>query len=540
MKIKKQILHLISSHTLLVVVFILAITSFTFIRNELYNVTKDARNLGHTVAELLDGDELERYDLTHEEDENYYTTFDQLQKLKTNFDGCKYMYVFVPHDNDTATYIYDIFTIYELEVDQNLAEPFCTIKPFNRKTDRVAVKLYETGIEREELDIDMFSEYGSLASYYTPIYGSDGKLKAIVGIDYSFETFLQFVGLSVFSFFVLAVLIAALLSVYAMNRIQKRIVAPIENITMHAQDYANSYHDGDSSQYHLEVKEDSNNEIDILAKNMNQMMTDIDEKIMHIKTFTKERERIGTELHLAKKIQKGALPSVFPPFPEHKEFDIFATMNPAKEVGGDFYDFFMIDETHLGLVIADVSGKGIGAALFMMISKILLNNQTMTTKSPGEVLSIVNNRICSQNTAEMFVTVWIGILDTQTGEMVCSNAGHEYPAICRKEGSFEILKDKHGLVIGAMEDMFYKDYTIQLNEGDTIFVYTDGVTEAMNLVSELFGMDRMVASLNAHKDESIEGILHGVLDDIDTFVEQGNQFDDITMLILKYKGKESL
>ena len=242
-----------------------------------------------------------------------------------------------------------------------------------------------------------------------------------------------------------------------------------------------------------------------------------------------------TELNMATEIQSAMLPSIFPPFPERKEFEIYATMDPAKEVGGDFYDFFIIDEDHLGVVIADVSGKGVPAALFMMISKTVIKNYAMLGISPSEVLMKSNESLCVQNDSKMFVTVWIGILEISTGRMSCANAGHEYPAIFH-DGKYELLKDKHGFVLGAMEESIYREYEIQMEKGDRIFVYTDGVPEAMNANDELFGTDRMVEALNRKPEANPEGVLRNIRASVDEYVGNAEQFDDLTMVCLEYKG----
>ena len=241
------------------------------------------------------------------------------------------------------------------------------------------------------------------------------------------------------------------------------------------------------------------------------------------------------ELGLATNIQKHMLPSIFPAFPEKKEFDIYALMDPAKEVGGDFYDFFLIDDTHLGIVMADVSDKGVPAALFMMASKIMVQNYALMGFSPKEVLTRVNQQICANNQQEMFVTVWLGVLDLKTGTIVASNAGHERPIIKKPDGNFEVMNDKHGFVVGWYSQSVYTEYTIQLEKGSKLFLYTDGVPEAKNK-SERFGMNRTVEALNKYKDLPVDQISKNLLNDIYSFMGNVNQFDDITMLCLEYRG----
>ena len=252
-----------------------------------------------------------------------------------------------------------------------------------------------------------------------------------------------------------------------------------------------------------------------------------------------ERERVFNELHMASQIQTGVLPHDFPPFPERKEFDIYAMMDPAREVGGDFYDFFMIDDDHLCLVIADVSGKGIPASLFMMNTKVILKTYAMGNNTPAEVLEKTNTEICSNNTMEMFVTVWLGILEISTGKIVAANAGHEYPVIGRAGGGFELLRDKHGFVIGGMEGVKYKDYEIQFEPGDKLFLYTDGVPEATNVEEEMFGTDRLLDALNTDVYAPVEEMLRNVRKAVSEFTPGAEQFDDLTMLGLDYFGPEA-
>ena len=243
------------------------------------------------------------------------------------------------------------------------------------------------------------------------------------------------------------------------------------------------------------------------------------------------------ELNTAAGIQADSLPSVFPAFPERTDFDIYASMDPAREVGGDFYDFYLLDEDRLCLLIADVSGKGVPAALFMMSAKILLQSYAQAEHSPASILRKTNDRICAGNEKDMFVTVWLGILDLRTGLLTAANAGHEYPVIHRKGQSFELLKDKHGFVLGGMENLKYREYEIQLSAGDEIFLYTDGVPEANNAANVLYGTDRMLDALNRSNAEDLKGLLGAVRQDVDRFADGAEQFDDLTMLCLRYLGK---
>lgn len=251
----------------------------------------------------------------------------------------------------------------------------------------------------------------------------------------------------------------------------------------------------------------------------------------------KEKERIGAELNVATQIQADMLPGIFPAFPDRKEFDIYATMNPAKEVGGDFYDFFLVDEDHLAMVMADVSGKGVPAALFMVIAKTLIKNRAQMGGGPSQILADVNEQLCEGNEAELFVTVWLAVLELSTGNGIAANAGHEHPVIRRAGGEYELVCYRHSPAVAAMEGVRFREHPFHLNPGDSLYVYTDGVTEATDADNQLFGADRMLQSLNRDPDAPAEQLLHTVKKDINEFVGNAPQFDDITMLCLKYFGK---
>lgn len=246
------------------------------------------------------------------------------------------------------------------------------------------------------------------------------------------------------------------------------------------------------------------------------------------------KKRIEQELLLAHNIQDAALPKNFT-F-TRKGFELFATMNPAREVGGDFYDFFFVAADKIAVVIADVSDKGVPAALFMMRSKTAIRGLAESGAEPEEIFYRVNNELCEGNELNMFVTVWMGILDLNTGDMRCLNAGHEYPAVMRNNGDYEIFRDKHHLPLGAMKDMTYTGYDMHLDPGDCLYIYTDGIPDAINVNEEEFGLDRMLNALNTYKDASMEGLLQGVKADQDVFVGEADQFDDITMLGFRYNG----
>ena len=270
---------------------------------------------------------------------------------------------------------------------------------------------------------------------------------------------------------------------------------------------------------------------------LNRLSEQMEDYRRDLLAMTLREERVNTELALATRIQTDMLPNIFPPFPDRPEIEIYASMDPAKEVGGDFYDFFFVDQDHLALVIADVSGKGIPAAMFMMMAKSMLQTQAAAGNSPREVLETVNRLICENNKEKMFITVWFGILDLETGLLTAANAGHEYPILKTPGGEYELVKDKHGFVLGGMKRMKYTDYTLAMAPGSKLFVYTDGVAEAMNAQKELFGLERTLQALNAAKDAPPEGVLRSVDEAVARFAAGAEQVDDLTMMCVEYCGK---
>ena len=401
------------------------------------------------------------------------------------------------------------------------------------------IKEFEKYADYEEVPPTVYrGEFGWLCTALVPVYDDNGIPIAMVGIDIDMNQVLS-ESLRFLLNIVIFVLLFTALCIFINIRLVRRIaVRPLELLTKASTSFGKGTDQIDMDDV-IEVDIKSNDEIRDLYNEIRAMQRRIVNYTDDLQKYTAEKARISTELNLAKEIQASMLKTHFPAFPDRTDFSIFASMDPAKEVGGDFYDFFLVDDNHLAMLIADVSGKGVPAALFMMSSMILLKTKLMTERSPAEVMRSVNNELCSNNIAKMFVTVWIGILDLRNGKMVCSNAGHEYPVKRKKDEQFLLIKDHHCPVLGAMEDIEFSDYTMTLGKGDTIFVYTDGVPEADNPQKEFYGTDRMTAVLNTNaQDASPEDIIHSVRKDVDRFASGSEQFDDITMLCLRYDGPE--
>ena len=323
---------------------------------------------------------------------------------------------------------------------------------------------------------------------------------------------------------------------------EKKISKPVE----HLAEIAGNYYEENSTEtgrQHLisacETYAKDTTEVGNLARSYISMVKDLDSYVENLQKITAEKERINAELTLASSIQAHMLPCIFPPFPDHDEFDIYATMTPAKEVGGDFYDFFMVDDTHLAVVMADVSGKGVPAALFMVIAKTLIKNYAQMGLPPSEVFTTVNALLCEGNDAGLFVTAWLGVLDLVNGKLTYVNAGHNPPLLMHQGDSFEYLKCHPGFVLAGLETVKYRQKEIELQPKDRLFLYTDGITEATDIKNQLYGEERLQSYLNQHRQDSLYDTLYGLEGDIDAFVGEAEQFDDMTMLILEVKKRKS-
>lgn len=402
-------------------------------------------------------------------------------------------------------------------------------------------KIVEVGPDRQEAmkSARDYSSYlanaGDVADFYVWMGTAEGD-PVFIGLTVSLTDLQSTMASQARRETLYAMLLQVLLSVICLVLIYFVVLRPLKKIQENIRIYRQTK---DSSKVTENLKDVRlHNEIGELSDDVTDLVVEIDDYVDKIQTISAEKERISTELSLATKIQASMVPHIFPAFPERGEFDIYGTMKPAKAVGGDFYDFSLVDDDHLVMAIADVSGKGVPAALFMMASMIILEGAARNSESPAEILKQTNDIICGNNQQEMFVTIWLGILEISTGKLTAANAGHEYPVFSKKPGSpFELLKDRHGFVIGGMPGMKYKDYELQLEPGAKLFLYTDGVTEATDGNNEMFGTDRLVEALDEVCDADPEAVLPYVRKAIDDFVDGAEQFDDITMLCMEYKGK---
>ena len=479
-----------------------------------------AFSYARTAADYIDGDRVFSYVETGVKDDYYWQIMDFLNAAQKQTD-LKYYYVIIPYENDLV-YVWDAD-------GEEGACPLGYHEAYMEGGKEAVQQAYRVN-PPENMLITKDKIYGYITSAYSPIFDSSGEPVAVVGVDLSMtgieRVLTNFIMTIILS--VIGVIIVAMAIFYIFAR--KNLINPIKRLNTAANEMAGNL----EQDAVFDVDIHTGDEIEELANAFGQMDFEVRDYIRKLTAVTAEKERIGAELDLAAQIQSSMLPSIFPAFPGRKEFEIYATMDPAKEVGGDFYDFFMVDEKHLAIVVADVSGKGVPAALFMVIGKTLIKDRTQPEKDLGEVFTEVNNILCESNSNEMFITAFEGVLNLTTGEFRFVNAGHEIPFICKKNGTYEPYKIRAGFVLAGMEGIQYRAGSMQLEPGDKIFQYTDGATEATNRNNELYGMERLTDALNRNVSVSPMELLPAIKEDIDEFVGDAPQFDDITMLCMEY------
>ncbi|MDD2972839.1 MAG: PP2C family protein-serine/threonine phosphatase [Lachnospiraceae bacterium] len=490
-----------------------------------------------TATDGIDTDDLKACIETGIKSEAYQQLQQRMNIVKQN-NKIEYLYILRPLNGearDNMQYVITGMTKEELGDTDNVS-----LGDYSQDDFTGDVALHYLDFMESGKDIEYYPNKTAFGYMYTglqSIKDSNGTAFAVISVDISMNEVYRTMG----NFLVIILVYTGILTLFfimaAFVWLRKRIIRPIETVQTEVLRFVDELGRVEHpEELHIPVLDiHTEDELENLAKSFVQMAVGTKRTLLELLEVMQEKERIGAELSVATRIQADMLPCIFPAFPQRAEFDIYATMTPAKEVGGDFYDFFLQDEDHLAMVMADVSGKGVPAALFMVITKTLLKNSTQNGLSPGAVLKKVNNQLCENNEASMFVTVWIGILTISKGKMICANAGHEYPVICRKGGAYELVEDQHGFVLAVMEDMSYEEYELELHHGDHFFVYTDGVPEATNASNELFGNERMLDALNQCREQSLEELLGTVKREIDGFADGAPQFDDITMLALDYK-----
>ncbi len=498
-----------------------------YYRTRLSEYGETAFSLGKMAAYFIDGDRIPGYVETLEKDEYYESIQLFMDSVKKETDMLKYYYVFV-HGGDEQIYVWDAYS--EEDMSQ-LGDR----EPYMDKA-RGAVEDVLSPDPPEEFIVAWHPEFGLLGTARVPVYNSAGQAVAVVGVDINMPGVARMMTLFWLVVAGTVLLVTGLAACMFYIHTNRNILRPITELNRAAGNLVKNL----DQNVPFAVDIHTNDELETLAESFEDMETGLRGYIRELSLVTAEKERIGAELNVATQIQADMLPRIFPAFPNRTDIDIYASMTPAKEVGGDFYDFFLVDNDHLALVMADVSGKGVPAALFMVIAKTLIKNRVLAGDSPAEALANTNRQLCEGNEAEMFVTVWLAVIDLKTGRGVAANAGHEHPALKRADGKYELVIYRHSPAVATMDGMRFREHEFQLNPGDSLFVYTDGVAEATDSHDELYGAERMIDALNENLDAKPAELLPAVKRSIDAFVGDAPQFDDITMLNLQYIGPSDL
>ena len=524
-RLSRRMLTALAAFAILIIAVVSVQLYHFYKQDKLEDYRESAYAYARTASDFIDGDRVLGYVETGQKDAYY----EEIQKF---FDdsrreaGMKYYYVFVPYEEDLV-YVWDGVTEEQSQLGDR--EEYMNEYSFN------AVKEEFTADPPQKLYVTDSDVYGFIATAYYPIYNSKGTPVAVVGVDLSvsgiYETIRDFTFIIIWT----VVAITILGGLFYYQYLKRKVVKPLSDLNDAAKEMVTGL--DQAKDFKLDIH--TGDELEELSGSFKTMYVDLQGYIEKVYLVTAEKERIGAELNVATSIQRGMLPQIFPAFPQYKTFDVYATMDPAKEVGGDFYDFFLIDDNRLGLVIADVSGKGVPAALFMVIAKTLIKNRASLGGGPAEILHDVNRQLCEGNDSGMFVTVWFAILDIMTGKGLAANAGHEHPAIRRQGRQYELLKYRHSPALGVIDGLNFRENEFELHAGDRLFVYTDGIPEAINAQSEQYGTDRMLEVMNAHPEAGLEELLRLIRDDINDFVKDAPQFDDITMLAFDYFGSEN-
>ena len=492
-----------------------------------HNIQKMYSDIGYKVGEVILGEidekRIAEYAENFEKDDNdaYYEKMSAFLKRVELETKSAYIYIIVPDETGMMTYIYDSSGLCLGDKD-----------PISTYSDELN-KVYKTGERSDIYFVRKSAKYGYLTSSVLPVKMINGDTVALLLVDTFMETIENDIKSYVASIAGITLVLLILFCIGYWRYMEWQIIKPIHIIGKSANTFATNDAQITDELQNVNTKD----EFEDLANDILHMEHSIIDYIKDITEVTAEKERIGAEIQVGTQIQADMLPRIFPKFENCPRIKLNATMNPAKEVGGDFFDFFFVDDDHLCVVCADVSGKGVPAALFMVIAKTIIKNCAMTGLSPAEVLNRTNAQLCESNDSGMFVTVWLAIIDLTTGKGLAVNAGHEHPAIMRAGGDFKLEKYKHNMAVATIDGIPFNEHEFQLYPGDKIFVYTDGVTEAEREDKAQYGEDRLLKWANASIEtcKSAEEACQSLMDSVHEFTEGNAQNDDITIMTIKIK-----
>ena len=534
--ISTRVILLFAALALLLAVSV-GLLAFTLNRQKLISQYGDlASSAAELAASEINGDAIPQY-LANGEDASYWASQAQLKSIKDKL-NLRFLYVSIPNmQQNDAVYVFDVALDGEdMSLINQLGDHSGESDVYDLTTG--VMKSGQTAANRRITT----SSFGYLLSAYAPLKNSAGETVAVVGVDVDMGMVLRQIIEQTVQLMLLTTAMIVAFVLLALLFTNRSVVLPIRRLSQHMASFDKNAESLQLSPFPVT----GGDEIGIMAQSFNSMAENIREYVENLRLVTADKQRIATELHVANTIQTSMLPRIFPYAPDRREFSVYATMKPAKQVGGDFYDFYILHGpertgTHLAFVIADVSGKGVPAALFMVIAKSLLKTRAMLGETPAQILASVNDQLCENNDAGMFVTVYVGLLELATGTLTVANAGHNPPLIRRRGGRYEWIRNKPGFVLAGLENRTYKNVEIQLCPGDRLFLYTDGVTEALDPSMALYGEARLEQALN-DSDQPARGVMEllpFVQAGLDRFTNGAEQADDITMLALDWYGAEA-
>lgn len=518
------------SLALILCVVIILISYYSY-RNSMFDrYEENITSLVHTAAALVPAEKVNHYYETLETDADYDLLIKQFQIIQEQ-NNLEYLYAYVPTKEGL-----DVFAQGTKPGDPGhfvLGDVLGT--DYYSPADIEAANAFFNGSDQKKIHITTSSDFGYLITAVDVIRDDAGNPLLVVGADMSMKVINDTLRGYILLVSVISLLIFSTFITIYLIFLNKSIINPLQVIVDNATDFVNINLDDNMSEIvALQIDVKTGDEIEILAEAFNKMTSDISRYIKELTSVTSERERVETELRIAKLIQEGMLPRNFD-FPDRSEFTLYASMRAAKNVGGDFYDFFFVDDDHFCITIGDVSGKGVPAALFMAMTKATVKDLVLRRLPVDEVMTEANINLCKNNEQGMFVTLFIAVINVHTGAFQWCDAGHNPAIIWKQNGSVELLTGKKGFVCAGLETAKYKLNESSIEKGDIIYLYTDGITEANNTAAEFYGDDRLVNLIGSQKDRNIKSLCASVLEDVDKFAHGEPQFDDITMLGFKFE-----
>ncbi len=497
-----------------------ALVSVLYYNNQIDEYGEDAYALARTLADMIDGDKIPGYLETGKKDDHYYDIYNFMAREAKEF-GLTYYYVFVIEDN---SYVY----VWSAESEDALG----VSEEAPSEDIEYAMQLVNDP-SIDEFIVNYTTEYGLLGTAWVPIFDSAGNMVAISGVDYSMPAILKMILTFVLVVSAGVIVMTSLGGYLYYKSMKKHIIRPVVLLNQATKQMVDNIEKDE--EFNIDIH--TGDELETLSESFTKMVNGLRKYIHELAHVTAEKERIDAELNMASRIQADALPPFAPEFANHLDLNLRGSMNTAKEMGGDFFDYFPLDDNRICFLIADVSGKGAPAALFMMTAMTMIKDYALNLDKTSEIFTAVNKRLCENNDEDMFATAWIGIIDTRTMQLQYTNAGHDYPILLRPGQPCEEITANHGLFLGGFDFTEYEQDQLILQPGDRLLLYTDGVVEAHDQAEVLYGMDRLKQVLDDTRDCPGEQVLERVFEDVTKFADGVPQFDDITMIVLTIKDQ---